>query len=154
MQDPTPSISPSASPTVEATPSNPSSPPSTDKPFAVRKGTIDSKRIRATLYPVSRTGRTSTVNLFLEEIKPSPMGFRILWSMSDRNQEVAANDNTAVDGLRLIDGKHKMAYLPATTGDGECLCSPAHNHVTNNYREVMITVIFAAPPASTTVSTS
>lgn len=144
-QAPTPSPT-TASPTGAA---QPTEGPAPAEPFAVRAGALDDTRVRASLFPVVRTGRTVAVNLMLESVDPEQT-FNLGTSMSDGTPEVASNQLQSVDGLRLVDSANKKAYLPATTGNGTCLCTPADGEVYNFQAVMWVSVVFAAPPAAVT----
>ncbi len=159
---PSPSSSTSAGPaSVTPSPSSPavpsatqSAPPSeapipVESPVAVRSGTLPSfgqlsATVSAEVYPVRRSGETAVVNIHLT----SDNRFRLGRALSDRDREVADRELASVDGVRLIDPGGKKAYLPATVGDGQCLCSPSGEAADDLVRSVWVSVVFAAPAAS------
>ena len=138
-----------------ATAAPPSTPPSAspaEQPFVVRPGAIDKVRVKAAVYPVRRAGQTATVNVLITADNPEEE-FTISGELSDGNPEVASKSDRAVDGLRLVDPTHKKAYLPATTGDGVCACTPADDAELTMTNVLWVSVVFAAPPADlTTIS--
>ena len=74
------------------------------------------------------------VNLLITKVNPADPPFRLRSLLNDGDPGVAARNHSAVDGLRLIDGQAGKLYIPATTGDGICLCSPASNTVFDKLR--------------------
>ena len=134
-------MSPAATPTVgEPTPEAAS-------PYRRLRGGFEGVPVVAEVFPIRREGATSTVNVRFVA-KGTSRTFRIVESLSDHNPELGDKGKAAPDGLRLIDPAAKKAYLPATIGDRECVCSPAHNSWTDRYTDVTVSVTFAAPPAS------
>lgn len=138
----------STRPAPNPAPSRPEDQATAEKPVATRTGSIDDRRVRGNLYAVQRTGRTAVVNLLITKLNPADPPFRLRSLLNDGDPGVAARNQSAVDGLRLIDGNAGKLYLPATTGNGICLCSPASNTVFDNYDEVVVSVVFAAPPVA------
>ncbi|MFT4163827.1 MAG: hypothetical protein QM650_01130 [Microlunatus sp.] len=102
----------------------------------------------AEVYPIQRGPKTATANVRFITAKGSDT-FRI-GTLNDNNPELGDKNNTAPDGLRLIDSTAGKAYLPATIGDQECLCSPRVNSMLDHYTDVTVSVTFAAPPADLT----
>lgn len=102
---------------------SPSETAATEQPFAVRPGTIGNVRVNASVFAVRRAGQTATVNVLLASAGPEEK-FSLQGQLSDGNPEVGSREAGSVDGLRLVDATNKKAYLPATTGDGVCACSP------------------------------
>lgn len=137
---PTPSALSSGPPQPTATPSAGS-----EQPFTVRPGSIGNVRVHADIFPVRRSGQTATVNVMIVADDPAREFFlgRLL---SDGNPEVGARDLVSVDGLRLIDSQNKKSYLPATTADGVCACTPADGAKLDSATVVWVSVVFAAPP--------
>ena len=136
-----PPMSPAAPPTVgEPT-------PEASSPFRSLRGGFEGVPVVAEVFPIRREGATSTVNVRFVATGTSRT-FRIVESLSDHNPELGDKGKAAPDGLRLIDPSAKKAYLPATIGDRDCVCSPAHNSWTDRYTDVTVSVTFAAPPAS------
>lgn len=127
----------------------PSAGPASEQPVGTRPASFDKVRVQGSLYPIQRTGDTTTVNLLIESQNPDQT-FMIFSALSDHNPETSSKDTHAVDGLRLIDPTAKKAYLPATTADGSCLCSPTDG-LSDEQSSLWVTVVFAAPPS--TVST-
>ena len=129
----------------------PATPPD-EQPVARRRAALDGQRVTASIYRVHRNGEVSVINLKLTSDNRDPLdgGFSIQESLNDHNPELSAKQKTAPDGLRLIDGENKKAYLPATTGDGQCLCSPlsTRSPAWDRQTEWWVSVTFAAPPAS------
>lgn len=152
--DPLPSVStarPTGTPTAEptgasATPT-PAEPP--EQPVATRPAALLKVKVRGSLYPVQRTGDMATVNLFIESQNPDET-FKIFGALSDNNPETSSKNEDAADGLRLIDPAARKAYLPATTADGSCMCTPDGQAVDFGDSSEWVTVVFAAPPATTT----
>jgi hypothetical protein len=147
-------LSPRATASTSAAPASTSAAPAStsaaavdEQPFAVRPGTVDHNRVKAYLYPVHRGGETSTVNLMIKSDDPNHT-FVLGSSLGDHNPEVSASEKASVDGIRLIESGRKKAYLPATTGDGSCLCTPTSDAAYEYHTQVWVSVIFAAPPAS------
>jgi len=104
------------------------------------------------VFPVRRAGRTATVNVLIASDNPQE-AFMLNGELSDGNPEVGSRSDRAVDGLRLVDATNKKAYLPATTGDGICACTPADDTKWYETNAVWVSVVFAAPPAElTTIS--
>lgn len=115
---PAPSAPSSADPTPAATPST-----AADQPFAVRPGAVRRIPVHASIFPMRRSGQTATVNVMISadrELDDIDLGQRL----SDGDAEVGSRNLKSVDGLRLIDAKNKKTYLPATTADGVCACTP------------------------------
>lgn len=134
----------------------PTNPPATATPTAVpeqavaaRPASLEKVRVRGSLYPVQRTGDMATVNLFIESKNPDET-FSIFAALSDNNPETSSKDSSAADGLRLIDTTAKKAYLPATTADGRCMCTPDGHTADEGHSSEWVTVVFAAPPATVT----
>ena len=138
-----------APPSAES--SSAGTPAPAEQPFAVRPGAIDKLRVKASVFPVRRAGQTATVNVLIASDNPQE-AFMLNGELSDGNPEVGSRSDRAVDGLRLVDTTNKKAYLPATTGDGICACTPA-DKVLDETNAVWVSVVFAAPPAElTTIS--
>lgn len=116
-------------------------------PYRRLRGAFEGVPVVAEVFPIRREDATSTVNIRFVASGTSRT-FRILDSLSDHNPELGDKGQSAPDGLRLIDPSARKAYLPATIGDRECVCSPAHNSWTDRYTDVTVSVTFAAPPAS------
>ena len=134
-----------------AEPSSAGTPAPAEQPFAVRPGAIDKVRVTASVFPVRRAGQTATVNVLITSDKPQE-AFMLNGELSDGNPEVGSRSDWAVDGLRLVDATNKKAYLPATTGDGICACTP-DDKILDETNAVWVSVVFAAPPADlTTIS--
>ena len=112
----------------------------------MRPGAIDKVRVKASVFPVRRAGQTATVNVLIASDNPQE-AFMLNGELSDGNPEVGSRSDRAVDGLRLVDATNKKAYLPATTGDGICACSPADNAGLDETNALWVSVVFAAPPA-------
>lgn len=151
---PAPSGPPAASPQPGTSSSSAPAPTASTTPapreaFAVLRGSLEEVPVVAEVYPVHREGATSTLNVRLTGKRPGAE-FRILDALNDRNPETGARSNTAPDALRLIDPQAKKGYLPATTGQGDCVCSPATNGWMDHYTDVTVSATFAAPPASRT----
>src|SRR5215213_4392015 len=115
-----------APPSAES--SSAGTPAPAEQPFAVRPGAIDKLRVKASVFPVRRAGQTATVNVLIASDNPQE-AFMLNGELSDGNPEVGSRSDRAVDGLRLVDTTNKKAYLPATTGDGICACSPADDAI-------------------------
>lgn len=140
--------SPSTASTAAATGPMLSEPaPASSAPYRKLRGAFEGVPVIAEVYPIRRDGATSTVNIRFVT-KDTTRTFRILRSLSDHNPELSDKGTAAPDGLRLIDPAARKAYLPATIGDRECVCSPASNGWTDRYTDVTVSVTFAAPPAS------
>lgn len=140
---------PTTEPTSTEDPSPSETPAPTEQPFAVRPGAIGDVRVTASVYPVRRSGQTATVNVVLASAKPDEE-FSLQGQLSDGNPEVGSREGSSVDGLRLVDATNKKAYLPATTGDGICACTPADDRMWTKERVIWVSVVFAAPPADLT----
>jgi hypothetical protein len=157
---------PQPAPSVSATAASPPTPSDTDptstrpassappgqspeRPFRTLYGAFEGVAVTAEVYPIRRTGPTSSANVRFTVANGSRT-FRILTALNDHNPEIADKGSTSPDGLRLIDPTAKKAYLPATIGDRECLCSPAVNDRFDRYTDVTVSVSFAAPPVSRT----
>ena len=141
---PTPSATdPTSTPPASSAPSG----QSPETPFRTLYGAFEGVAVTAEVYPIRRTGSTSSANVRFTVANGSRT-FRILTALNDHNPEVADKGSTSPDGLRLIDPTAKKAYLPATIGDRECLCSPAVNDRFDRYTDVTVSVSFAAPPVS------
>lgn len=141
---------PSATHPTRTTPRASTAPPSSpETPFRTLYGSFEGVAVTAEVYPIRRTGSTSASNVRFTVVNSSRT-FRILTALNDHNPEVADKGSTSPDGLRLIDPTAKKAYLPATIGDRECLCSPAVNDRFDRYTDVTVSVSFAAPPVSQT----
>ena len=118
----------------------------------MRPGAIDTVRVKAAVYPVRRAGQTATVNVLITADNPQEE-FTHQRRAVRREPRGGVRSDRAVDGLRLIDPTHKKAYLPATTGDGICACTPADDAELTMTTAVWVSVVFAAPPADlTTIS--
>ena len=138
--DPAASGSPTAAAPGSAAPST--------EPYRKLRGAFKDIPVVAEVYPIQRGPKTATANVRFIAVKSSDT-FRI-GTLNDSNPELGDSNNTAPDGLRLIDTTAGKAYLPATIGDQECLCSPRINTVLDNYTDVTVSVTFAAPPAELT----
>lgn len=143
---PTPSAA-EPTPAGGPSPSDTGVPP--EQPFTVRPGAIDGVRVNASVFPVRRAGQTAVVNVLLASANPEER-FSLQMELSDGNPEVGSRENGSVDGLRLVDATNKKAYLPATTGDGVCACTPADDRMWTKDSAIWVSVIFAAPPADLT----
>ena len=141
---PAPSAPSSGQPTPASTPSV-----AAEQPFAVRPGAVRRVRVHAAIFPVRRSGQTATANVMISADDPFN-DVDLEERLSDRNPEVGSRSPRSVDGLRLIDGKNKKTYLPATTADGVCACTPADGGMWNKTNVVWVSVVFAAPPADLT----
>lgn len=124
--------------------------PADARPIRTLRGAFEDKAVTAEIYPIERGATTATVNIRFRLRKPDLIGFRIYQSLSDHKPELSDRGKTAPDGLRLIDTTAGKAYLPATIGSGECLCSPRVNSAYDRVDEVTVTVAFAAPPTAVT----
>lgn len=146
-------VSPPAPATSAPSPGQPlpTGSPSTasEPPFAVRPGSVEKVRVHADIFPVRRSGQTATANVMITADDPAK-DFMLGQRLSDGNPEVAARDLVSADGLRLIDAKNKKTYLPATTADGVCACTPADGQLYDPSNVVWVSVVFAAPPADLT----
>lgn len=120
-----------------------------EQPVATRPGSIGKVRVDAQVFPVRRSGGTTTVDLYIASRDPDAT-FILFDHLGDGNTETASKSMTSVDGIRLLDTAAKKAYLPAVTADGACVCSPDDDNTTNLNNSVWVTVTFAAPPASVT----
>lgn len=143
----------SASPSTTAsdgTSTRPSTPPADVQPVRTLRGAFEEKAVTAEIYPIERGATTATVNVRFRLTTPTLTGFRIYQSLSDHKPELSDRGKTAPDGLRLLDTAAGKAYLPATIGTGECLCSPRVNTAFDDVDDVTVTVAFAAPPATLT----
>lgn len=118
------------------------------EPFTTVRGDLGSDPVIAAIYPIQRGEQTATASVHFSLVSPRTTGFRVFRSLNDRNPELADKGPTAPDGLRLIDSNAKKAYLPATIGDRECLCSPRTNGFNDRHSQLTVSVTFAAPPAS------
>lgn len=144
--EPVPSepLSPTRTPSATPTPT-----PTAEQPFTIRPGAVKRVPVHAAVYPVHRSGQTATVNVMISsdsELGEVDLGGRL----SDGNPEIGSRNPKSVDGLRLIDGANKRTYLPATTSDGVCACTPADGQVPESNSVVWVSVVFAAPPADLT----
>ena len=151
---PSASVVSTAPPDPSARPEPPTATPASNEatleglsPYRRLRGAFEGVPVVAEVLPIRREGATSTVNIRFVTSGTSRT-FRILGSLSDHNPELGDKGQSAPDGLRLIDPAAKKAYLPATIGDRECVCSPARNSWTDRYTDVTVSVTFAAPPAS------
>lgn len=141
---------PTSSPADNASAPTPSSTPAAgEQPFATRPGSLDKVRVAAQLFPVRRSGRTATVNLYITSLDPDET-FTVSDHLGDGNIETASKSQSSVDGIRLLDTSAKKAYLPAVTADGACVCSPDDDNTYTFNSSVWVTVTFAAPPKDTT----
>jgi hypothetical protein len=141
----------SPSPTAtssDRSPTPPSITPADARPVRTLRGAFEEKAVIAEIYPIERGTRTATVNVRFRLVTPDGIGFRIYQSLSDHKPELGDRGKTAPDGLRLIDTAAGKAYLPATIGDGQCLCSPRVNNALDRVDDLTVTVAFAAPPAT------
>lgn len=91
-------------------------------PVAVREGVLEGVPVVATMFEVRRNGATSVVNLSIRA-KDEGDEFTIGKTLNDHDRDVSDSGNSAPDGIRLIDGARKLAYLPATTAGGTCVCA-------------------------------
>lgn len=132
-----------------AVPSDSSNSGRADRPFKTLQGELESIAVMAEVYPITRNSRTATASVRFRMAGSGTSEFRIFRSLNDHNPEVADKELTAPDGLRLIDSNAMKAYLPATIGDGECLCSPRINGFHDRHKDLTVAVTFGAPPAST-----
>ncbi len=142
--EPSPTASepaPSAEPTPTSAP--------TEQPFSVRPGSVSSKPVKASVFPVERAGQLATVNVLIAADDPLAT-FGVGASLSDQDPEVGSRSKDSVDGLRLVDPVNKKSYLPATTGNGVCACTPADDAIPMFTSSLWVSVVFAAPPADQT----
>jgi hypothetical protein len=121
-----------------------------EPPYRKLPGSFERVAVVAEVYPIRRGNATSTANIRFRQATSGSEYFRIHKSLNDHNPELGDKEETAPDGFRLIDRQTKKAYLPATIGDRECLCSPRVNGFSHYISDVTVTVTFAAPPASIT----
>jgi hypothetical protein len=142
-----PATPPSAAP-ASAAPTAAPTPRPTEQPVAVRPGAFDKTAVNAYIYPVRRSGQTATANVLIRSEDPDKE-FMVSTALGDGNPEVSAQNLGSVDGIRLIDNTAKKAYLPATTGEGVCLCSPTDDAAYAFNTTMWVTVVFAAPPEAT-----
>lgn len=143
-----PSKDPGSAPSGAPSPADPPT-SADDRPFAMRPGTIDGARVKASVFPVTRAGGTATVNVMIASDDPNRQ-FWVGGALSDGNRETGAAGLDSVDGLRLVDVKSKKLYLPAVTGAGRCACSPDGTEVWVRTTLVWVSVVFAAPPTDLT----
>jgi hypothetical protein len=148
------SAGPPASPAVAgATPADPSQSTTDLGPaVATRTASHSGYSVTLTLYPVVRSGTTSSVNFTLSAPEGASIaGLQVSDMLTDG--DFASSDATghAADGLSLVDGKNSKLYLVASDGEGKCLCSRDLSRVfLNKNLPVIMYAIFAAPPADIT----
>ncbi|WP_375430260.1 hypothetical protein [uncultured Friedmanniella sp.] len=161
--DPTASTtgSPSATPTgtdpatAAPTPADPNQPGAGSElgqSVATRTSSKGGKKVTVTLYPVLRSGTTSTVNYTLSSPVDSTDRLQVADLLSDGDYKASDSTGLAGDGLQLVDGKNSKLYLVASDGVGNCLCSRSLSSVfLSGNVPVVLSATFAAPPADVTI---
>lgn len=115
--------------------------------MATRTSAIRDAAIELKLYPLRRDGATSQLNFTLEGGDRT----QLAQTFSDGNNQAIDQTAFAADGIQLIDGKHAKAYLVASDGNGQCLCSRGLENVfVFAGAQTIISATFAAPPADVT----
>lgn len=119
------------------------------QPFVTRDSSRNGESFTMTLYPVRRTGTTSSVNLTLSS--SGDEGFTVSTLLTDNNSESGDASASAADGIQLVDGKNAKLYLVASDGQGHCLCTQGLTGVVlKDGASSIISATFAAPPADVT----
>jgi hypothetical protein len=142
-----------AAPTVQPTPADPSQSPVTDlgQAVATRTSTHDGAPVTLTLYPVVRSGTTSSVNFTLSSPGGTSSRLQVADMLSDEDYDSSDGSGHAADGLSLVDVKNSKLYLVASDGAGNCLCSRGLAGVfLSKDLPVIMSATFAAPPADVT----
>lgn len=148
--DPTPA--PTGSASSAPTPADPSQSGGTNQlgqPVTTRESSDQGRTFKLTLYPVVRSGTTSTLNLTLNN--PGEDVYAVGNILSDNNLEAGDETSVATDGIRLIDGKNAKLYLVASDGAGHCVCTRGLSTATLKGGDtIILSATFAAPPPDVT----
>jgi hypothetical protein len=149
----TPATTAAADPTVQPTAADLSQLPITDlgQPVATRTSTHDGAPVTLTLYPVIRSGATSSVNFTLSSSGRNGGRVQVSDMLSDEDYDSSDNTGLAADGLSLVDVKNSKLYLVASDGAGNCLCSRGLSGVfLGGDLPAVFSATFAAPPVDIT----
>ena len=114
-----------ASSAMQPTPADPSRSMNTElgQPVASRTSSNDGIPVTITMYPVIRSGTTSSVNFTLSSPGKDDKDLQVADILSDGDWQTSDASGHAADGLALVDGKNSKLYLVASDGKGTCLCS-------------------------------
>jgi hypothetical protein len=139
--------------TGKPTPADPSQSMNTDlgQPVATRSSSSDGVPVTLTMYPVVRSGTTSSVNFTLSSTGEEGGKLQVADMLSDGDYESSDFSGHAADGLSLVDTKNSKLYLVASDGKGTCLCSRqlAGVFLSENL-PVVFSATFGAPPSDVT----
>ena len=166
-QQPAPSapgsaVSTSAAPTVVGAPTTPGAgattsgtsngaPSDLGAPAATRDGTADHQKATIAVYPIRRSDTLAVLH-FTVTVDPSAKDgiFVVNLFMDGDSTTGEGNSSVSVDGVRLVDNVGRKAYLAASDGEGQCMCS---RHLTGDLEPgntYTFYSTYAAPPAEVT----
>lgn len=149
----TPATTGAASQTVQSTPADPrqSMSPDLGQVVATRTSTHSGKPVTLTLYPIVRSGTTSSVNFTLSSPGGGGGSLQVADMLSDGDFKSSDASAHTADGLSLVDVKNSKLYLVASDGEGTCLCSRDLSGVfLSRNLPAIFSATFAAPPVDIT----
>jgi hypothetical protein len=138
---------------VEASAEPSTEPADLGEPIASRKAGVSGYQLRVDMYPVERRGTLADLNFTLTMVKGDDPDDRLQISdlFADGNYDSVDSGGHSIDGVRLLDGANGKVHLPASDGNGACLCT---RDLSGTFLEagdsVVLSAIYAAPPEDVT----
>jgi hypothetical protein len=122
-------------------------------PVRDRRRAREGWSLRLDVYPITRSERTVTANYRLTAVRgPADReNFYVNQLFSDGNTKSVDNSFWAADGVQVIDGKNAKVHLPASDGNGQCMCPRNLGSVKlQQGHSILFSGVYAAPPPDVT----
>jgi hypothetical protein len=120
------------------------------EPVQTRTSAETRAKLRLDIYEIVRADSVIHVNFAVTEIgniSETDTNFQVGQTFSDGDSSVADKTGFSVDGVQVIDAKNKKVHLPASDGNGQCLCSRDLAGAFIGLQQTMVFgATFAAPP--------